>query len=192
MKRYHITLGAGTTAGGKVTTATSCCSINGVKVALEGDKIICPACKSEGSIQIFGPRIPESWNGKQVALQDDLCVCKCPLPPRLVANQSLKCQVVDGGGGGVAGADGTSSSAASPEEVASTARRDTQAAAIEQSEEKVMLRFLDEYSQAPIAAKRYRLELPDKIIEGQTDADGYSEPIDAADRDRLLAWHIVG
>lgn len=94
MKRYHITLGASTTAGGKVITASSCCSIDGVKVAVEGDKIVCPACKSQGSIRIFGPRIPESWNGKQVALQDDLCVCKCPSPPKLVANQSLKCQVV--------------------------------------------------------------------------------------------------
>lgn len=134
MKRYHITLGASTTAGGKVITASSCCSIDGVKVALEGDKIICPACKSQGSI-----RIP----------------------------------------------------AASAEEVASTARRDIQAAAIGDSKDKVILRFLDEFSQAPIAAKRYRLELVDKIIEGQTDADGYSEPIDAADRNRLLAWRIL-
>lgn len=183
MKRYHITLGAGTTAGGKVITASSCCSIDGVKVAVEGDKIICPACKSQGSIRIFGPRIPESWNGKQVALQDDLCVCKCPSPPKLVANQSLKCQVVGNVEAGT--------TAAAAEKVASAARRDSQAAAIDKSEDKVMLRFLDEFSQTPIAAKRYRLELPGKIIEGQTDVNGYSEPIDAIDRDRLLAWHIT-
>jgi len=183
MKRYHITLGASTTAGGKVITASSCCSIDGVKVAVEGDKVICPACKSQGSIRIFGPRVPESWNGKQVALQDDLCVCKCTSPPKLVANQSLKCQMVGGMGAGT--------TAASAEKVASNARRDIQAAAIDNSEDKVMLRFLDEFSQTPIAAKRYRLELPEKIIEGQTDANGYSEPIDASDRDRLLAWHIV-
>jgi uncharacterized Zn-binding protein involved in type VI secretion len=125
MKRYHITLGASTTAGGKVITASSCCSIDGVKVAVEGDKIICPACKSQGSIRIFGPRIPESWNGKQVALQDDLCVCKCPSPPKLVANQSLKCQVVGGPEAGT--------TAASPEKVASDARRDSQAAAIDKA-----------------------------------------------------------
>lgn len=187
MKRYHITLGASTTTGGKVITASSCCSINGIKVALEGDAIICPACKSKGTIRIFGPRIPESWNGKQVALHDDLCVCKCPSPPRLIANQSLKCQVVGGGSVG----EGATPTAASAEEVASGVRREIQAAAIEQSEDKVTLRFLDEFSQVPIAAKRYRLELADKVIDGQTDAEGYSEPINAADRNRLLAWRIL-
>ena len=35
MRRYHITLGASTTAGGKVTSASSHGSINGVRIALE-------------------------------------------------------------------------------------------------------------------------------------------------------------
>ncbi|MTV41838.1 hypothetical protein GM676_30250 [Duganella radicis] len=54
MQRYHITLGASTSAGGKVISASSACSINGVVVALEGDAIFCPACKSNGRIKIFG------------------------------------------------------------------------------------------------------------------------------------------
>jgi uncharacterized Zn-binding protein involved in type VI secretion len=184
MKRYHITLGAKTTAGGIVISASSCCSINGVKVAVEGDAIVCPACRSQGVIHIFGPRIPESWNGKQVALQDDLCVCACPSPPRLVASQSLKCQVV-GGGGGAAHAGPAAASAASAVRVLA------QAAALAEQAGQVALRFVDEFTQAPIASKRYRLELPERTIEGLTDADGYTQPIDADDRTRLVAWQIL-
>jgi hypothetical protein len=45
-----------------------------------------------GVIQPDGPRLGERCNGKQVALHDDLCLCKCDPPPRLVANQALACQ----------------------------------------------------------------------------------------------------
>lgn len=92
MKRYTITLGATTTAGGKVISASSNGSINGAPIALEDDLILCPACKSQGKIRCVEPRIPELWNGKKVALEDDLCLCGCPAPPRLVPNQSLRCQ----------------------------------------------------------------------------------------------------
>lgn len=184
MKRYHITLGAKTTAGGIVITASSSCSINGVAVAIEGDSIVCPACRSKGVIQIFGPRIPESWNGKQMALQDDLCVCACPAPPRLVANQTLKYQSIGGGGG----AEHSESAAAN---AASASRVTAQASALTDRAEQVALRFVDEFTQAPIASKRYRLELPERAIEGLTDAEGYTQPIDAADRARLVAWQIL-
>lgn len=95
MRRYTITLGASTTAGGKVITASANGSINGVQIALENDLIFCPACKSQGKILCVGPRIPEAWNGKQIALGDDLCVCACPTPPKLVANQTLRSQVIE-------------------------------------------------------------------------------------------------
>ncbi|TFW11634.1 PAAR domain-containing protein [Duganella callida] len=180
MQRYHITLGASTSAGGKVISASSNCSINGVKVALEGDAIFCPACKSQGKIRNFGPRIPESWNGKQVALQDDLCICKCISPPRLIANQSLKCQHVGGGG-----------STDSAESVASSAREQAQAAALTEETEQIALRLIDDLTQAPLSGKRYRLTLADKTLEGQTDADGYTQPIDADDRAQLIAWQIL-
>jgi uncharacterized Zn-binding protein involved in type VI secretion len=94
MKRHTITLGASTTAGGKVISASSNGSINGVPIALEDDVIFCPACNSEGRIVSAGPRIPEMWNDKNVALENDLCVCDCSVPPRLVPNQSLRYQVI--------------------------------------------------------------------------------------------------
>ncbi|WP_149917123.1 PAAR domain-containing protein [Pseudomonas sp. TCU-HL1] len=102
MKRYHITLGASTTAGGSVITASAHGSINDKAIALEGDTVACPACGSIGVIQCVGPRLDEEWNGKKVALENDLCLCQCSPPPRLIANQSLRCQVLGSGGGGAA------------------------------------------------------------------------------------------
>jgi uncharacterized Zn-binding protein involved in type VI secretion len=96
MKRYHITLGARTTAVGTVITASSLSSINGAPMALEGDRVSCPRCHSEGAIVCAGPRLPDAWNGRRFALQDDLCACKCVPAPRLVATQILKCQHVQG------------------------------------------------------------------------------------------------
>ena len=96
MKRHHVILGTKTTAGGEVTSAGSMRSLNGVKLALEGDKISCPACKSEGVIRCHGPRIPEAWNGINFALEHDLCICGCKTPPTMLAGQPFSAQTVDG------------------------------------------------------------------------------------------------
>lgn len=98
MKRHHIILGTKTTAGGEVISANSTRSLDGVKFALEGDKIYCPACKSEGVIRCSGPRLPESWNGIAFALEHDLCICGCKTPPTLLTAQFTSFQTVGGGG----------------------------------------------------------------------------------------------
>jgi type VI secretion system secreted protein VgrG len=95
LQRYLITLGSATTSGGKVTSANSLRSIDAVKVALVGDKVWCPACGSEGIIRPDGPRLAELFDGRQVALNGDLCVCGCSPPPRLVAAQGLVCQCLN-------------------------------------------------------------------------------------------------
>ncbi len=94
MRRYTITLGAPTTSGGKVISASSEGKIEGVPIALEGDLVTCPKCKTAGKIQCVGPRIPEAWNGKNVALENDLCICRCAVPPKLMPNQTLRSQVI--------------------------------------------------------------------------------------------------
>lgn len=95
MKRHTITEGAKTTAGGRVLQASSRGSINGARIALEKDAIFCPACKSAGHILCIGPRLEELWSGKQVALENDLCICSCYPHPRLIANQNMRYQIVD-------------------------------------------------------------------------------------------------
>lgn len=98
MRRYSITLGAPTTSGGRVISTSSEVRIDGVALALEGDLATCPKCKSAGKIQCVGPRIPETLNGKNVALENDLCICRCPVPPKLMPNQTLRCQVIKDSG----------------------------------------------------------------------------------------------
>lgn len=94
MRRYVITLGAATTTGGKVITASSDSKIDGVAIALEGDLVTCPECKSAGKILCVGPRIPETWKGKNVALENDLCLCRCAVHPRLRPSQYMRSQVI--------------------------------------------------------------------------------------------------
>ncbi len=95
IRRYYITLGARTTAGGTVISASHGDSIDGGAMALEGDKVECPACGSEGVIALDGPRLREMLNGREAALGDDLCLCGCSPPPRLVASQAIACQLLD-------------------------------------------------------------------------------------------------
>lgn len=95
MMRYTITLGASTSAGGKVISASSPGSVDDANIALEDDKVTCPACRTIGRILCIGPRIPELWGSRQVALSDDLCLCGCSTPPKLIANQSVLYQVLE-------------------------------------------------------------------------------------------------
>ena len=101
LKRYYITLGATTTAGGTVTSASAMASMDGARIALEGDKVACPACNSEGVIQPDGARLIDllidDFGGRLFALSDDLCICGCSPPPRLVSSQTQRGQHIDGG-----------------------------------------------------------------------------------------------
>lgn len=168
MKRHTITLGASTSAGGKVIAASSNGSINGVTIALEGDGIFCPACKSEGKIICVGPRIPETWNGKNVALENDLCLCGCAIPPRLLPSQSVRYQNISD---------------------ASAGR--TQAAAVAASKDTMFndrYVLVDEDTGEPLTNTEYALKgTSGKFEFGTTDANGHthliatsatSEPID--------------
>lgn len=95
LDRYFITLGAPTSAGGKVTSANHTKVIDGAPVALAGDSCWCPACGSDGVIGLDGPRLSDLVEGREIALGDDLCLCGCSPPPRLIASQTLVCQTID-------------------------------------------------------------------------------------------------
>lgn len=94
MRRYTITEGAKTTAGGTVIKASSNGYIHDARIALENDLIFCNGCGGPGHILCVGPRLVEVWNGVPVALENDLCVCGCTPHPRLIANQTMRSQVV--------------------------------------------------------------------------------------------------
>jgi uncharacterized Zn-binding protein involved in type VI secretion len=93
-KRYHIQDGAKTTAGGTVKASNTWYKVDGVPLACEGDLVDCPACSTQGLIQCVMPRIPQHLNGREFALSDDLCICNCSPAPKLIAEQTVKFQLL--------------------------------------------------------------------------------------------------
>lgn len=179
LKRYLITLGAPTTAGGKVTSAHHFRKINGAPVAVEGDKVWCGQCNSEGIVVPDGPRLTERVNGKQVALQDDLCMCHCNPPPRLVANQNSVCQLID--------LDWhAAQTAKAAEAIANSAATGSSPA----GHSAVPIVLLHPATKEPFKHRPYRLQLADKVITGTTDHNGATQPLTAAERASLLTWHV--
>lgn len=89
MMRHYIRQGDQTTAGGVVTEGLANFNMYGGPSAYHGAAVACPSCKSVGKISCIGPRRPFTLpNGQQIALENDLCICKCKVPPRLLASQS--------------------------------------------------------------------------------------------------------
>ena len=87
-KRRHIFVGDKTTAGGTVAAGQCTLRWNGQPLAFEGDWIECPRCNSTGLIQCTGTRISmKGHDGRQAALEGDLCLCQCRPQPVLVASQ---------------------------------------------------------------------------------------------------------
>lgn len=97
MRRYYITVGAKTTVKGTVVSGWHRGSINGQALAREGDEVKCPECDSTGTIICVGPRLSEDWEGRKPALDGDLCKCKCDPSPKLIANQTMRSQTIEGG-----------------------------------------------------------------------------------------------
>jgi uncharacterized Zn-binding protein involved in type VI secretion len=60
---------------------------HGRHAAFEGDPVWCPACKTHGVTRCVAPMRPHTGpDGRQACLDGDLCVCGCPVPPRLIAS----------------------------------------------------------------------------------------------------------
>lgn len=89
MQRFTITEGARTSANGVVRAAGCPATVNGARIVLEGDPILCPACRTQGKVVCIGPRIAQTFNGKAMALSGDLCACGCFLPPKIISQQTI-------------------------------------------------------------------------------------------------------
>jgi uncharacterized Zn-binding protein involved in type VI secretion len=171
LRRYYIRLGAKTTAGGVVKAASTKDFLNGMPMALEGDPIDCPACGTEGVIEALPPRISSTYNGRQFALSDDLCICRCSPSPKLLADQNGMCQIL---------------ALASVESAAEKAARTVSA----KTAEMIPVRLADEATGNPYVHCSYQLELKDRTIEGVTDEDGLTRPLSQDERAALVAWHV--
>jgi hypothetical protein len=149
-------------------------TVNGVPLVLEKDEVDCPACGSVGIIQVVMPRLHDAFNGRQYALSDDLCICKCKPPPKLIADQTFKFQTF-----------ALASVESAEEAAARTVNKNTGA------EELVPIRLVDETTRQPHVGRSYKLDLTDKALEGVTDADGLTKPLSKAERDALIAWSVA-
>lgn len=178
MKRHHITLGALTTVGGTVVSASARGEIDGQPIAVEGDKISCPCCKSVGQILCIGPRIPEVWDDKPVALEGDYCICRCSPPPRLLPRQALRFQEVEGDGHGFGGAGaGGNGATVAGRGSESTLQYDEQ------------VRAVDHKTGDPISDLAYYIEAPDgSTYSGYTNAEGLCERVATARPEELTVW----
>ncbi len=60
---------------------------HGKLACYEGDPVFCNACQSWGVTKCVPPHRPDTDpDGRQANLDGDLCLCKCPTPPRLKAS----------------------------------------------------------------------------------------------------------
>lgn len=163
MTRYMICVGDTTTSGGVVITGCATERYMGRQRAFEQDQVQCPACNSTGQIVCAGDRVPVTGpHGREQALSDDLCICRCSPPPRLVSAQHT---------GTVSG------SAPRTQGWGSTVQ--TGAAAHKAGDTHDQRFLVQDEDGRPVADRRYRAIYPGGVIEGRTGSDGYTERFSA-------------
>jgi len=89
MNRRFIRKGDKTTCNGVVEDGIENSSFQGQPLAYLGGRVHCPACGTHGVIISDGAPRTMTVRGKQVALENDLCQCKCEPLPKLIASQTL-------------------------------------------------------------------------------------------------------
>ena len=166
--RYYIRKGDRTTADGVVLDGSSSNTAYGIGLSYEGDRVQCPACKSTGQIVCDGPRWSCKSDGRERALSDDLCLCRCSPPPRLIASQTSLSLHMEG-----------SSAATTASSFGAKLPHD----------EQFLLR--DHSTGEPLANVQYEVRTASgNIIRGTTDSSGRTQRI-ATDSAEQLMLHIL-
>ena len=89
MSRRFIRQGDKTDRNGVVVEGIAGTSFQGQPFAYLGASVLCPACGMTGVIISDGSPRAMTMMGKQVALENDLCQCKCEPLPKLISSQAL-------------------------------------------------------------------------------------------------------
>lgn len=87
MRRIAV-VGDELTSGGRILdyAQTTGFTFHGHKAALIGNEAFCTKCKSAGRIaKAGGPYRMHYHTAREVALDRDIVLCKCPTPPRIIA-----------------------------------------------------------------------------------------------------------
>ncbi len=160
MRRYFIVMGDKTTAGGVVIQGEESCLNHGRPLAYHGAQVYCHACKTTGYICNVPPYRPMRLMGKQVAMENDICICKCDPPPRLLASQnnasmSFESHELAGMGHARPGAD--------PSKGGQTTRRHSK-----------RIYVSDSSTGEPLTNRPFIAEVEGHKQSGRTDDDGYA------------------
>lgn len=154
------------------------------KAALIGGQVRCDACGSIGKIAKAGGPRRMNFMG-EVALEGDLVLCKCPLPPKLVASLSGTVTYDDG-----VEAMGAVSSAMVREVMASSAFVADPQASVRSRCYDEQIKFMLS-SGAVLAGAAYILKLDDgSEIAGTTDGDGMTARIETDESHAIIEANL--
>lgn len=159
----YITVGATTTHGGKVITGTPYTTHNGVQVSRKGDKVICKKCKKVTTILTGDPSF--IVDGAPIARGGDITSCGA----KLIAIQQSFAES-DFEVFGVEQPEPLQFPKSAPSSMFNT---------IDEDMYDDRFQLLDQHSQLPLAYINYRLDYDVKSVEGKTDAEGFTEIIEA-------------
>ncbi len=182
--RYHIRAGDTTTADGRVEPKPQSypCTYDGALMAFESDPVWCPACKSYGVIKCVPPFRPNTGtDGRQRSLDGDLCLCKCSIPPRLIAK--FKNSIVRFSAGEITGMDG---SAAWMAYAGHTMPVQVNNANVKYGR---VIQFTDDETGEILANRKFIINHAGAIQEAKTDAKGYA--IIETPQGQTISIHLV-
>lgn len=163
--RYYILEGDTTTAGGVVqqTANTLSFKVYGKEQSYIGDDVWCPACQSMGKIIPDQDRLSTKVNGRIPALNDDLCLCKCNPPPKLINSQTSFKEIID------------DNRFAEYQQAKEQYRQSFAGFAIEEMSTYTLLVLVDDFSN-PLKNCFYSIKFDDgEILSGHTDDDGRTQ-----------------
>ena len=159
----YITVGATTTHGGKVITGTPYTTHNGVQVSRKGDKVICKKCKKVTTILTGDPSF--IVDGAPIARGGDITSCGAKLIAIQQSFADSDFEVF-----GVEQPEPLQFPKSAPSSMFNN---------IDEDMYDDRFQLLDQHSQLPLAYINYRLDYNGKSVEGKTDAEGFTEIIEA-------------
>ena len=173
----YITVGAKTSHGGTVISGSPHTTHNGIPVARKGDKVICKKCKKVTTILSGDPSF--IVDGAPIARGGDVTSCGAKL---IASQQSFVESDFD-----VMGIE-----QAVP---LVFAKSDVDSLFDEKIEDEIYddrFQLLDKVTQLPLAHANYRLIYDGKLVEGQTDVEGFTEIIEANYSAEVNIYLLVG
>ncbi|MEK6350724.1 MAG: PAAR domain-containing protein [Burkholderia sp.] len=168
MSFSFIREGDTTSHGGTVLTCTSTNTVEGKPLALIGDMVSCPKCGGVYPI-VDVKNLGMTFGGRAVASEGDKTACGASL----IASQSVATASPTGGLGASVGGGKSVESEKSAE--ASYRGR---------------FQVLDDITRQPVAGHSYTVRAADgRIIQGKTDANGFTDWLDSHDASSLTFEH---